>query len=273
MQAETTHMGNHQSTQFNSIMDEIGCFEPISLGEMDRVALLKRTDTKFILHERDLAEVLKLVNTEYRVLEIEGNRFMTYNSLYFDTPDKYFYTEHHNGRANRIKVRIREYVESARYYLEIKKKDSKGNTNKSRIKIPEFETDLSPASLEFIKKTVHKDFELTPAIRTDFNRFTLVNNVDKERVTIDLNLEFNIKDSLEYTGNSVDDAPYKGLVIVEVKQERFDRRSPVVCALKRYRIHPYSLSKYCIGMLCHYKDLKQNAFKRKLLKIKKVGAQ
>ena len=57
-------------------------FEPISLDQMDQVALMKRKDTKFIIHAKQLPLILQMVQTKYSVLEISGNRLMTYVSDY-----------------------------------------------------------------------------------------------------------------------------------------------------------------------------------------------
>ena len=247
----------------NSLKQEIQNLSPISLEEMDDVKLMKRTDTKFVIHEKDLASILKQVQDQYRVVEIKGNRVTTYSSLYFDTPEQKFYKDHHNGKNNRTKIRIRKYVESDICFLEIKQKDGKGNTNKSRISIKDFEPDLLKNSIEFIKKTTNESYDLEPIIWNEFNRVTLVNKAAKERLTIDLNLSFK-KDGKFKT--------YSDLVIIELKQERFNRSSPIVQELKSKQINPYSISKYCIGMISIYNNLKYNRFKEKLIKINKITA-
>ncbi len=66
---------------------------------MDGVSLMKRTDTKFVIHQKQLIDVLETIKDQYRVLEINGNRILTYSSLYFDTEDKDFYHNHHNGKS------------------------------------------------------------------------------------------------------------------------------------------------------------------------------
>ncbi|MFY0712923.1 polyphosphate polymerase domain-containing protein [Seonamhaeicola sp. NFXS20] len=245
------------------IVNIVKGLEPISLAEMDSVALMKRTDTKFIIHEKDLISVLKSIQNKYRVLEINNNRILTYSSLYFDTPSKKFYLDHHNRKVNRTKVRMRKYVESDLCFLEIKQKDGKGKTTKSRIPIDDFETDLSDNSIEFIENTTQESFDLEPIIWNKFNRITLVNIENKERLTIDLNLSFKIKKAYKI---------YKNLVIIEVKQERFSRTSPIVKQLKLKQINPYKISKYCIGMISVYRDLKYNRFKSKLMKVNKLIA-
>ena len=90
---------------------------------------MKRTDTKFVVSKKMLPVLLETLKEKYRVLEIDNNRVMTYNSLYFDTKDQKFYREHHNGKINRLKVRMRKYVESELFFLEIKQKDHKGENH------------------------------------------------------------------------------------------------------------------------------------------------
>lgn len=245
------------------IKNSIDRFTAISLKEMNSVALMKRTDTKFVISQSQLLPILERVKEHYKVLEINSDRIMSYSSLYFDTTDKKFYHDHHNGKNNRTKVRIRKYVESNLCFLEIKQKNGKGETNKSRRVIQDFETELSKSSLDFISDTTSKAYELAPSLWNDFNRITLVNLKNKERVTIDLNLSYTM-DILE--------KDYDDLVVIEVKQERFDRNSIIVKTLKSFQQHPYSISKYCIGMISLYKDLKYNVFKNKLIKINKISA-
>lgn len=247
----------------NNVAFQIDQFSSISLKEMDKYALMSRTDTKFVLHQEQLVSILKKLSTSYSVLEINNERIMGYSSLYFDTPLKKFYHDHHNGKSYRLKIRMRKYLESGLCFLEIKQKDGRGNTNKNRIRIDDFETSLSNNSKEFINETVANDFDLSPSIWNKFNRITLVNHFEKERVTIDLNLMFKINESEKY---------FKNLVVIEVKQERLNRESPIVSALKKNRLTPFSISKYCIGMISLYGNLKYNQFKSKLLIINKISA-
>ncbi len=238
-------------------------FSSISLEEMNSVALMKRTDTKFVINKSQLFAVLNEISDQYKVLEINADRIMSYSSLYFDTVDNKFYNDHHNGKNNRTKIRQRKYVESNLCFLEIKQKNGKGETNKTRIPVQDFELNLSKSSEAFIAETTHQDFNLEPSLWNGFNRITLVNLKSKERVTIDLNLSFKINET---------EKNYHNLVVVEVKQERFNRNSAIVKALKSLRQHPYNISKYCIGMVSLYNDLKYNIFKKKLIKINNISA-
>ena len=97
-------------------------FDPISLAQMNSVALLDRTDTKFVLAETQLHRALTTLRWQYRVLDISGIRLNHYQTLYFDTADFALYRRHHAGGRNRYKVRSREDLDSHLSFLEIKHK-------------------------------------------------------------------------------------------------------------------------------------------------------
>ena len=97
--------------------------------------------------------ILESIKEDYRVLQIKDDRIMSYSSLYFDTQENKFYNDHHNGKNNRTKIRQRKYIESDLCFLEIKQKNGKGETNKSRIQVNDFEIVLTNPSKDFISKT------------------------------------------------------------------------------------------------------------------------
>ena len=233
-------------------------FDSISLNEMNSVSLMKRMDTKFILHRDAVQAILNKVQCDYKILQVASDRLMTYNSIYFDTDDDHFYHMHHNGHSHRIKVRIRNYVESNLCFLEVKQKDSQGNTLKKRIKVNQLTSTLGEEAITFVTQTTAKQITLHKSIENQFNRFTLVSTALQERVTMDTNLSYN---GVIFN---------KNLVIIELKQEKLNRLSPLFQALKAQSINPYSISKYCIGMASTNADLKQNLFKPKFLKINKL---
>lgn len=251
-----------EPTELEKISNSLFNFKSISLEEMNTVSLMKRTDTKYIINVSSLAPILNELQKKYQVLEIDTRSIMNYSSVYFDTPEFKFYFDHHNGRVHRTKIRQRKYVDSKLTFLEIKQKNGKGETNKSRIEIPDFELDLSTKSMEFISKVTGQVFDLQPSLWNRFKRITLVNLKDNERATIDINLTYSMNDK---------EKSYENIVVVEVKQHRFDRKSMLVKTLKKYKYNPYSISKYCIGMVHLYKNLKYNLFKKKILKINKIS--
>ncbi|MGK0454567.1 MAG: hypothetical protein ACJAYY_002052, partial [Paraglaciecola sp.] len=131
-----------EHTVLENISATINRFESISLEDMNTVSLMKRTDTKYTININFLDKILNDLKVDYQVLEVKDRRIMNYSSVYFDTSKFKFYFDHHNGRVNRTKIRQRKYVDSGLTFLEIKQKNGKGETNKSRIKIPDFDLDL-----------------------------------------------------------------------------------------------------------------------------------
>jgi hypothetical protein len=235
-------------------------FKGTSLSEMDEVKLMNRTDTKFVIKRTLFNELLPTLRVHYKVLEILGNRINSYETLYYDHSNFQFFLDHHNGVGNRFKVRIRNYVESELYFLEIKNK-YKGRTVKKRIKVKDFQLDLKEKSKKFINDVIGKETDLEAKLWNSFGRITLVNNQEKERLTLDLNLTFEWKD------NKV---VYDHLVVAELKQENVNRNSKFYALMKENGIGPYSISKYCVGAVSLNPTLKYNNFKDKLLLIDKL---
>jgi hypothetical protein len=89
--------------------------------------------------------------------------------------------------------------------------------------------------------------------------------VDKslqERVTVDLNLVFS---------DPAHSIELKGLVIVELKQNKSTRKSSIYHALKDRGIRPDSFSKYCLGVALMNRHDKFNNFKRTIGVIHKLS--
>lgn len=236
-------------------------FEPISLAEMDGVKLMDRTDLKFIFHARQLPELLAAIKSDYRVLEIAGNRMSRYETLYYDTPEYELFRQHHNGKTNRYKIRLRKYVESDLHFFEVKFKNNKGRTKKTRVK-------AKGDSITFDKKAeellaTHSTFHpqhLEPKLWVNYSRITLVNRHTEERVTIDLDLE--VKDETE-------NHQFEGLIIVEAKQAR-PTETAFVKLLRNSHIREGGMSKYCMAVAQLKTTIKKNNFKEGLLTIDKI---
>ncbi len=240
----------------------LNTMDPISLAEMDAHELMNRVDTKYVLSAKHLRELLESVERAYRVLSVETVRLSTYRTLYFDTRDYECYLQHHNGKLNRCKFRIRQYRSSGACFLEVKVKNNKGRTDKRRILIDRFEESLSRASQTFIESVTGTLPELTPQLWSSFSRITLLNRHQPERVTLDLDLTFS-------AGDARRDLP--DIIIAEVKQERDNRRSPMREHLHRLRVRPLRVSKYCLGTVLLKPHLKCNLFKSKLRASRKIA--
>ncbi|MBN1118555.1 MAG: polyphosphate polymerase domain-containing protein [Bacteroidales bacterium] len=237
-------------------------FNRISLFEMDDVKLMNRIDTKYVIRRDVLQDILKDLSEHYFVLEIQDKRSFPYISLYYDTHDNFMYKSHHNGKLNRYKIRFRKYVTSDSTFLEIKRKVKGTLTLKKRIEVPSIEDVLSIDSSEFIKKyTGFDNKDLEAKIFTNFDRITLVNKDFTERVTIDRNLQF--------LTQSDKCSVLKNTVIIEVKRDFRVKRTQLIDILKKYRVQPSGMSKYCIGRAILHPELKSNNFKQKILTLNK----
>jgi hypothetical protein len=236
---------------------------PIDLAEMDSVSLMNRVDTKYAMRDALLAELLTSLADSYRVLEVVGVRKSPYSSLYFDTPTRACYYEHHNGHACRRKFRMRSYTASNLTFFEIKQRTNKGRTVKKRVMIPGITTLLAPEATALVEKVAGSAVALSPQIYTEFSRITLVGVDFTERVTIDVDLDFH---------RDQQHAALPGIAIVEVKQARASRNSVIRQRLRDLQVRPMRVSKYCVGSALLDPTLKRNRFKSKLMTLQSDAA-
>lgn len=237
-------------------------FAPITLAEMDAVALQSRTDTKYLLGVGQLAQTLRALAGQYRVLEIDGARLNAYQTLYFDTPDFALYLQHHAGKGNRVKVRSRRYLTTGQSFLEVKLKTNKGRTVKRRVATDAFATGCTPQVAGLL--AAHAPglaAALGPTLWNEYTRITLVSTAHPERLTIDLGLSFS-------AGGRRVSLP--GLAIAEVKQDGVDRASGFIQHMQAAGIQPTGFSKYCIGVAMLYPHVKHNNFKPRLRLVEKL---
>ena len=253
--------------KLNILDEQLKAFRPISLLEMDRVKLMNRIDTKFIVGYHQLPEILAKASSAYRILEVDGLRVSPYSSIYFDTTDVQMYTMHHNGKLNRYKIRMRLYIQSGATYLEIKRKNNKGRTSKKRISISRdhFESlNLDEIERVFIRnKTPYELENLKPQLQNAFHRITLVDHNETERVTLDIGLNFRKIGVDAFI--SMDK-----IVIVEIKQDGAVSSS-FRKMLDEASVQPKSISKYCLGMMLTNPGIKYNRFKEKIRLINKIA--
>ena len=253
-------------TKHISPVQELRAFAPVTLEEMDSVKLMNRIDSKYLTDEATLLPVLReAARAGYRALVTEGSMIAAYDTMYFDTPARNMFLDHHNRRLTRQKVRTRIYLNSGISFLEIKRKNNHGRTKKKRIQIPQQEFKAFAADLEaseFLKaKSNYTATELTPSLETIFKRITLVNPAMTERLTIDSCLCFN-------NPRNGSESSLRNGVIIELKQDGH-ADSEMKRIFLKYRIKPIKVSKYCIGITLTDKDIKSNRFKIKIRKIEK----
>lgn len=239
-------------------------FRRISLDEMNGAKLMNRFDSKYTLHISQLQQILNSISGDYYVLEIDGTRVQSYQSVYFDTPANKFYLAHHNGKADRVKIRKREYVNSGISFFEVKLKSNKGKTNKKRIQSKTGLNEISATENHFLNEITGLDIaQLEVKSTNSFNRITLVNKTFDERCTIDTNITFG------KNGNII---KIQDFALIELKQGNLHMKSVLADELKKQGIYKIGFSKYCMGRALSEVNLKKNMFKSKILKIKKENA-
>lgn len=239
-------------------------FAPISLKQMEGVALLNRVDTKFVLTTQQLLTALAAIQPDYWMLSIDGQRLNHYRTLYFDTPDFALYQAHVNGRAERYKVRSREYVDTHLAFLEVKHKTRKDRTLKDRLRTTGPVLEMTPAATRWLEQVSPLEGDaLVPTLWNTFTRLTLVSKHYTERVTLDIDLSF-------FTEKKV--ARLGGLAIAEVKMDASHGDSPFLAQMRAQKIRQNGFSKYSVGVAMLYDQVKKNALKAKLLWLGKLMA-
>ncbi|MCU0485023.1 MAG: polyphosphate polymerase domain-containing protein [Anaerolineales bacterium] len=232
-------------------------FDPISLKQMDAVALLNRTDTKFILTNAQLIQALAAVRQDYWMLSVNGQRLNHYRTLYFDTSEFQLYHLHVNGHLDRYKVRSREYTDSGLSFFEVKHKTSKGRTIKARLTTPEPVTEITRQEKGWLKEVYpYPEAALEPKIWNTFTRLTLVSKRLNERVTLDIDLAFFNGTQAAYLGE---------LAIAEVKMDAARGGSAFLEQMRLQKILSHGFSKYCMGVSMLYDQVKKNSLKPKRL--------
>lgn len=246
-----------------SIDEKLSMMDTITLEQMSNIRLMNRIDTKFLINVSNLPFLLEMARQDYYVQEIKERRKAYYRTLYFDTPQATMYTVHQNGKLNRQKIRIREYVESNLMFFEVKKKNSKGRTSKKRIMVDNVNVLHDTKAIDFLNEnSLFKMKEIDFRLKNNFYRVTLVNREMSERLTIDFNINF--ENCVTGRKNTVEK-----LCIVEVKQDG-NAHSHFTDYLHILRIKKRSISKYCLGMVLTDPNIKYNRFKEKLRYINKL---
>lgn len=247
------------------LIDTLNGFHGHQLADLDKANLMDRVDVKFMLPMTLLPSLLKQLQTHYSALEINGNRISRYYNQYFDTQSMNFYQDHHNGKLNRFKVRQRTYLDTDTKFLEVKFKNNRKRTIKSRVNCSD-NAKGDETCHDFIYQEMGTKFDnLMVSQQSGYQRIALANEASAERLTLDFNLWY----QLTNTGPKV--TP-DGFFIAELKQHKRSKLSPFFQLMSKNNIFPASFSKYCIGCALLYKNtLKTNQFKAVLNQIEKFS--
>ena len=235
-------------------MKQLNSFSTISLSEMDGVSLMNRLDTKYVISVNDIDRILENLTEHYDILSINDQIVFRYENTYFDTISHKLYTQHHNGKLTRFKIRVRKYCQNGLKFFELKLKNNKGKTEKKRIKVDTMA--FNDSNLDFMNKYIDTKDKFKPSLNINFERFTLVNKSKTERITFDNKLEY------EFDNKSKE---YTYFCIIEIKEDGRDNKSVLKNVLKEHRKSPSAMSKYCFGIA----SLKNMSVKTNMMKSKK----
>jgi len=261
-------------------------FRPISLKALNaKAAMLERLDNKYVVRTPALAGAVVDLASRFDVLEIDGQRSFTYETCYFDDPERRSFHDHRQGRRQRMKVRVRRYVDAALCFVEVKLKDKRGITVKKRMPYdPARYGVLDDAALRHVREAYEAlygcpfDRPLEPVLHMRYRRITLVAREGGERMTIDTGIHFYGRE----LGREVDDAVRDGVgaavagamsrrtadevFIVETKSAHGHGIADAV--LRQHHQHPTnSCSKYCVGMSVLGEVSRFNRFRPALRKL------
>ena len=251
--------------------------DSIGLEELtERASLLTRIDRKYVLPRSELDAVLGDLDPGVRVLDIDGVRSSSYESVYFDTPELTSFLMTAHPRRRRFKIRTRTYVDSAQSYLEVKTRGGRGVTVKERL--PYAVDDRSTLTLEGRRYTdsvldeaaisAAEGQELVPTLMTRYLRTTLFVPESSSRATIDTGLSWSaLYPSARYpsarcdgTATGPEDRQQRldrpNLAIVETKSG--SRASAVDRILWAHGHRPATISKYGTGMAALCSELPGN---------------
>jgi hypothetical protein len=244
-------------------------FDTIDLQGLKTIGLMKRYDTKFVFNRSMLPFVIDFMHHNYFVLEMDNKQVFEYITLYYDTKDRLFYRQHHDQRVNRYKVRCRNYVDTKKCYIEVKFKNNKNKTIKTRQLLDDqhIRPELSDESKDFARYCFNNGNRnivdvIMPVLWVAYKRMTFANPSTHERITIDIDLRFNGKNR---------DVQLDYLVIAELKKASSSQRSDFFQWLKTLSILPTKFSKYCMGIVLTEQGTKSNRFKKKIRQINRLA--
>jgi len=223
----------------------------------------QRRDWKFVLSTRSLPGLLAPLAAHYRVLLAADQRLARYENHYFDTVNRHCYREHHRGRGRREKVRVRSYLDRELSVLEVKSRNPRRVTTKSRLQRSFGELGISdPAAQQFIAEHSRlQPAQLQPSLSNSFRRITLLGLDSPERITLDLGICFQ---------QSGSERLLRKVAVVEVKSAGGRNDTPVLAHFRGAGLRSQGFSKYCVGTVLLNEGMRANRFQRILRQVARL---
>ncbi|GGI46038.1 hypothetical protein BCL57_001437 [Agromyces flavus] len=179
----------------------IDALDGVDLEQLNAVAELQtRVDRKYMLPIAVLPALLERLPDGTRVLDLDGTRASSYESVYFDTPELTSFRLAAHARRRRFKIRTRSYVDSAASFLEVKTRGGRALTVKDRIAVdPAAAAALSGEARAYADEVLVEagvgdlsHARLEPVLTTTYRRATLLLPGEPgrpaSRATIDVDL-------------------------------------------------------------------------------------
>lgn len=256
---------------WSALLNRLSGFSTMSLTELNATAsYLKRIDRKFLMTEKQFLEILGDLSADFKALEIDGKRVFLYDNVYMDTDDYLFYNQHQNKLESRTKVRTRHYTDAGDLaFFEYKQKED-GITKKFRYQFPAEEhgsmTKGKKRFFDWVFQSMYseKTPDISPAMRTKYNRLTLVSTTGEERLTIDFNIS--VKDLRNDKAKNI---KLENLVIIESKSLS-DNCKSIEIIESHWIDRAGSCSKYSLGVVYSGLAEKWSKFQKTMDKIKEI---
>jgi hypothetical protein len=230
---------------------------PVGLETLiERAALMQRVDRKYIAPVDAVRDLINTVRDTHQVLSIDGRRYTTYRTLYFDTDNFTSARDHIQDRRRRWKVRTRLYVEDELHRVEVKTKDNRGNTVKVMgVSRPDNYGVLLGDDRDFVASYL-SDFpqidvrDLVPAAEVRYKRATLTDLAAGTRVTIDWGLSMHMNSGDVWLDDRFAMVETKGPLVL----------SGVDKALHELGVRPRRFSKYVAAASTLTEGIPANGF-------------
>lgn len=211
--------------------------------------LQRRYDRKYAIATPTALELIRALLPTHLGLPA-GPFWASYLTLYMDSPALDSYHDHRRARPRRTKARIRVYEDRDLEVLEVKMRNGRGWTEKTRQQRTRT-GELTVEELAWLREAAGRT-ELVDSLNTRFQRLTLLGESSEERITIDLSIEVGLPGQAN--------RPLRGVALVEVKTPSPSQPSDAVRWLHRGGHRPAPFSKYCVGTALLRPDLPHHRF-------------